>query len=77
MSDLRLPELQADAATPRRHLLTVAEAAIALKIGKTKLYELFAAGELAWVQIGAHRRVAEAEIDRFIADHTERSAVPA
>lgn len=72
MSDTTIPEPQV-----RDRLLTVAESTTALSIGKTKLYELFATGELAWVQIGAHRRVAQSEIDRFIADHTERAAVPA
>lgn len=52
-------------------LLTVAEAAAALRISRTSLYRLFAAGELRWVQIGAHRRITATEIDRFIAAHTQ------
>ena len=32
------------------------------------------AGELAWVQIGAARRVTSAEIHRFIAAHTEAAS---
>jgi hypothetical protein len=38
------------------------------------MYRLFDAGELAWVQIGAARRVTSAEIHRFIAAHTEAAS---
>jgi excisionase family DNA binding protein len=55
-------------------LLTVSEAAAALRISRSSLYRLFEAGELAWVQIGASRRVTSAEIHRFIADHTEAAS---
>lgn len=61
-------------ATAVRPLLTIAEAAVALKIGKTKLYELFAAGDLRWVQVGAHRRVSAVEIDRFIKANTQAAS---
>ena len=55
-------------------LMTVTEAAGALQVSKPTLYRLFAAGELKWVQIGAHRRVAAAEIERFIVAHTEQAS---
>lgn len=48
-------------------LLTVAEAAGALRISRSSVYRLFDTGELAWVQIGAARRDTSAEIHRFIA----------
>jgi len=51
-------------------LLTVSEAAAALRISRSSIYRLFDAGELAWVQIGASRRVNSAEIHRFIVAHT-------
>jgi excisionase family DNA binding protein len=57
-----------------RLLLTVSEAAAALCISRSSLYRLFDAGELAWVQIGASRRVTSAEIHRFIAAHTEAAS---
>ena len=53
-----------------RLLLTVSEAAVALRISRSSMYRLFDAGELAWVQIGASRRVNSAEIQRFILAHT-------
>jgi excisionase family DNA binding protein len=56
------------------NLLTVQETAAKFKSSRATVYRLFAAGELAWVQIGARRRVTAAEIDRFIAEHTEVSA---
>lgn len=55
-------------------LLTVSEAMSMLRVGRTTLYRLFNAGELAWVQIGAHRRVAVAEVERFIAANAKASA---
>ncbi|KAA0101812.1 DNA-binding protein [Mycolicibacterium sp. P1-18] len=55
-------------------LLTVVEAAYALRISRSSVYRLFDAGQLAWVQIGTSRRVASAEIDRFITAHTEDAA---
>jgi excisionase family DNA binding protein len=55
-------------------LRTVSEAAAALRISRSSIYRLFDAGELAWVQIGAARRVTSAEIHRFIAAHTEAAS---
>ena len=55
-------------------LLKVSEAAAALRISRSSIYRLFESGELAWVQIGASRRVTSAEIHRFIAAHTEEAS---
>jgi excisionase family DNA binding protein len=55
-------------------LLTVSEAASALRISRSSIYRLFDSGELAWVQIGASRRVTSAEIHRFITAHTEAAS---
>jgi excisionase family DNA binding protein len=52
-------------------LLTIPEAAAALRISRSSIYRLFDSGQLSWVQICGRRRVALAEIDRFIAAHTE------
>jgi integrase len=57
-----------------RLLLTISEAAAALRISRSSIYRLFEGGELAWVQIGASRRVTSAEIHRFIAAHTEAAS---
>lgn len=51
-------------------LLTVSEVVALLKVSRPTVYRLFTAGELAWVQVGAHRRVTQTEIDRFITDHS-------
>jgi len=57
-----------------RLLLTISEAAAALRISRSSIYRLFDGGELAWVQIGASRRVTSAEIHRFVAAHTEAAS---
>lgn len=51
-------------------LLTVTEVRAALKRSKTSVYRMFESGELAWVQVGAHRRVTADELNRFIAANT-------
>jgi excisionase family DNA binding protein len=57
---------------PPRLLLTVAEAAERLGLGRTKVYELLARGEIASVRIGAARRVPasalEAYVERLLAE---------
>ena len=52
-------------------LLTIPEAAAALRISRSSIYRLFDSGELSWVLICGKRRVSTAEINRFIAAHTE------
>jgi excisionase family DNA binding protein len=68
MSDHRAPD-PLPASTGM--LLTVPEAASALRISRSSVYRLFEAGELAWVQVGACRRVTAAEIHRFVVAHTQ------
>jgi excisionase family DNA binding protein len=48
-------------------LLTVAEAAAVLAIGRTTLYELIATGQLATVHIGRAVRIPRAELEAFVA----------
>ena len=52
-------------------LLTVPEAAAALRVSRSSIYRLFESGELSWVLVCSKRRVSSAEILRFIAAHTE------
>lgn len=67
MSELKLT----NDTQPRVQLLTVAEVMADMRISRTGLYRLFNAGELAWVQVGAHRRVSSAEVSRYITEHTQ------
>jgi excisionase family DNA binding protein len=55
-------------------LLTIPEAAACLRISRSSIYRLFDAGELRWVRVCASRRVSTAEINRFIAEHTEAAS---
>ncbi|MGH3556004.1 MAG: helix-turn-helix domain-containing protein [Mycobacterium sp.] len=56
---------------PAGLLLTIPQAAAALSISRSSIYRLFDSGELSWVLICGKRRVSTAEINRFIAAHTE------
>ena len=47
-------------------LLTPTEAARALGIGRSKLYELMREGRIRSVRIGTCRRVATAALDEFV-----------
>lgn len=47
-------------------LLTPAEAAAVLKIGRSKLYELIARGLIDSVKLGRCRRFRRSDLDRFI-----------
>ena len=47
-------------------LLTAEEAAAALGIGRTKLYELLRAGVIEWVRIDGCRRVPREAVEEFV-----------
>ncbi|MEN4449980.1 helix-turn-helix domain-containing protein [Mycobacterium sp. SM3041] len=53
-----------------RPLLTVDQTAEMLQVSRATVYRLFSSGALRYVQVGAHRRVSAAEIDRFITENT-------
>lgn len=53
-------------------LLTMREAAAALRIGRSTVYELVAAGDLEVVHIGRSARVPVDELRRFVERHTGR-----
>ena len=55
------------AGTPRL-LLTVREAAEALAISRSKLYQLFAAGVVDSILVDGSRRVSLAALEAYIAD---------
>lgn len=73
MTDQRPTEPPAPRQMPERTLLTVAEAAEQLNIGKTKTFALIKTGELESVRIGTLRRVPVSAIAdyaaRLVADH--------
>jgi excisionase family DNA binding protein len=54
--------------TGLRLLLTVPEAAVALAISRSKLYELLAAGLVRSVRIDGSRRIPVEALDAYIAD---------
>jgi excisionase family DNA binding protein len=57
-----------------RLLVTPAEAATALGIGRTRVYELMAAGDLRSVKIGRSRRIPVEALTAFISAISEGSA---
>jgi excisionase family DNA binding protein len=48
-------------------LLTLKETAVALRVGRSKLYELMAAGKLRSVKIGGSRRIPATALAEFVA----------
>lgn len=56
-------------------LLSVVDAARVLGVGRTKLYELIAAGDIEVVRIGRAVRVPIAALREFV-DHCRTSRVP-
>ena len=60
--------------TPKPRLVGVADAAILLGIGKTKVYELIAEGLLQTVTIGSRRLITMASIDALIEGATSNAA---
>ncbi|MFL5910240.1 MAG: helix-turn-helix domain-containing protein [Gaiellaceae bacterium] len=55
-------------------LLTPAEAAQALGIGRTKVYELIATGRLRSVRLDGCRRITSDDLAAFVARLTEEAA---
>jgi excisionase family DNA binding protein len=48
-------------------LLTLKETAMVLRLGRSKLYELMAAGKLRSVKIGGSRRISATALAEFVA----------
>jgi excisionase family DNA binding protein len=48
-------------------LFTLKETAVALRVGRSKLYELMAAGKLRSVKIGGSRRIPATALAEFVA----------
>jgi excisionase family DNA binding protein len=65
--------IEAVSAPPLTLLLTAEEAAQALRVGRSKVYELMRLGALRSVKIGGSRRVSVAALAEFIAS-LERNA---
>ena len=55
------------------NLLTPEEAAQALKVGRSKVYELMRVGDLRSVKIGGSRRISAAALAEFVARLEEAS----
>ncbi len=52
-------------------LLRVEEVARALAVGRTKVYELIASGQLPSITIGSARRVPTEALAKWIAEHVD------
>jgi excisionase family DNA binding protein len=55
-------------------LLRVEEVARALAIGRSKVYELIASGQLPSITIGSARRVPTEALQKWIAEHVDAGA---
>jgi excisionase family DNA binding protein len=56
---------------PRPLLITIEEAARLLSLGRSKVYELVAAGEIPSVKVGTARRVSYSALEAWVAQMTE------
>lgn len=62
---------------PERILLTIQETATLLRVSQDTIRRMIAKGELARVRVGARRVcIARAEIDTYVAQHTQRGIAP-
>jgi excisionase family DNA binding protein len=59
--------------TPERLLLRIPEVAEVLGIGRTKIYEMIATGELPTVRFGRAVRVSVNTLQKWIAEREQRS----
>ncbi|MFI1017998.1 helix-turn-helix domain-containing protein [Streptomyces sp. NPDC020965] len=50
------------------------EAAHALALGRSTVYELMAAGELRYIKVGRCRRIRRNDLERYVADLAPESA---
>lgn len=53
-------------ATVKPLLVSVSDAAVMLSLSKTSVYELMNQGELPYCKVGAIRRIAVEDVERFI-----------
>ena len=60
--------------TTATRLYSVTEAAELLSCSTDHIRDLWNSGELAFVRSGKGRKVSDAEISRYILDHTERAS---
>jgi len=60
-----------------KRLLTIAETASALSIGRSSVYELLRRGEIPSVKLGRARRVPAAALDEFVAKRLREQAADA
>jgi excisionase family DNA binding protein len=65
-------ERQQEAPTPRL-LLRIPEAAKVLGLGRTKIYELIAAGELPVIHVGRAVRVSVTALQKWVEEHHNQS----
>ena len=59
--------------TPERLLLRIPEVAEVLGIGRTKIYEMIATGELPTVRFGRAVRVSVNTLQKWVAEREQRS----
>jgi excisionase family DNA binding protein len=60
---------------PEDSLLTIVETCAILKIGRKTLHKMICAGEIRSVLVRHRRRIPSREIDRFIQERLESSAI--
>lgn len=62
---------------PELQLLTIAEAAKVLNVGRSTLYRLMDAGLLDWVKVTGMRRIQVRDLNRYISSNRRCSGLAA
>ncbi len=60
--------------TPQRLLLRIPEAAETLGIGRTKIYELIATGELPTIRVGRAVRISVSTLQKWVETREQQGA---
>ena len=72
---MSLQHSEHQARSPEKLAFTIAEACVALGIGKTSLYELISSGELKSIRAAGRRLIRRSDLEAFLASCSDQSTM--